>query len=720
MRRSLQLLMLFSLSLQALAASDVSHRLMALFDEAERCYLIDDYQRLHECIGEYYQLFDVNRQQLTDSADVYEAYYQKMCGSYYYGWAEEQRYAALAEDYYRKSLETFRRRVAATNIWGMHPNELTLHRELAQLYYKAKAYDRASAQLDTVFLYYDNKSDIPSYDAARYEVMAQLAICNARLGRFALAREQIDDVLGYSRRHTLDGYHETLRKKGKILMLQAEAEGDGDYAGAKECYQRYVREQYAAVGRQLAQMSSSQRAQYWLTSHQFLYDCFRLGNHAPEMLYDLALFTKGYLIAYERNQSVAQTDWKQVRKELGEKECAVEFVQYFGRNDQVRMGCLVLRHDSRRPLFIDLFATDSLLSLPLTATSSVGQALASTAPALKDILYADSRLPQCVWSPALMAAIGDARKVYFAADGIFHQWAIEYIMPDEQKACYRLTSTRLLHKNRAKARLGSALICGGIQYNAAITPTEGENDAAAYRFLGAMTTNVCELPEAKREVDSIYALRANPLDTLLTGPSATDENFISLLKRGYDVIHLSTHGFFTGETGVFNDIKPLTNDDSMSKSGLVFAGASTTLSDRGFDTALSDGILSAAELARQDFSRTKLIVLSACETGLGHLTADGVYGVQRALKQAGAQAMIVSLWRVNDLSCSLLMRYFYEEMQSERSADIHEAFLRARQRLMCEEHSRFIFDAATLSIEEDTVRFDAPRHVNPFILIDVF
>ena len=138
MRRSLQLLMLFSLSLQALAASDVSHRLMALFDEAERCYLIDDYQRLHECIGEYYQLFDVNRQQLTDSADVYEAYYQKMCGSYYYGWAEEQRYAALAEDYYRKSLETFRRRVAATNIWGMHPNELTLHRELAQLYYKAK------------------------------------------------------------------------------------------------------------------------------------------------------------------------------------------------------------------------------------------------------------------------------------------------------------------------------------------------------------------------------------------------------------------------------------------------------------------------------------------------------------------------------------------------------------------------------------------------------
>lgn len=235
-----------------------------------------------------------------------------------------------------------------------------------------------------------------------------------------------------------------------------------------------------------------------------------------------------------------------------------------------------------------------------------------------------------------------------------------------------------------------------------------------------MTTNVCELPEAKREVDSIYALRANPLDTLLTGPSATDENFISLLKRGYDVIHLSTHGFFTGETGVFNDIKPLTNDDSMSKSGLVFAGASTTLSDRGFDTALSDGILSAAELARQDFSRTKLIVLSACETGLGHLTADGVYGVQRALKQAGAEAMIVSLWRVNDLSCSLFMRYFYEEMQSERSADIHEAFLRARQRLMCEEHSRFIFDAATLSIEEDTVRFDAPRHVNPFILIDVF
>lgn len=720
MRRSFLLLMVMASSGLLWAHDGVRQRLGALFDEAEICYLIDDYRRLHSCIGEYHRLFVDNRHLLADSADVYEAYYHKMCGSYYYGWAEKADYADLAEEHYRRSLEAFRRRVATSNIAGMHRNELTLHQELAQLYYKMKAYDKACAQLDTVCLYYDAKSDIPSYDAARYQALSQQAICNARLNRFALAVEEINEALGYYKSHPSEGYHEALRKKGKILIMQSEAEGDADYVQAKKCYQSYVLEQTATIGRQLSSMTASQREQFWLTSHQFLYDCFRLGNLAPEMLYDLALFSKGYLIAYERDHTVERKDWRHIRKQLGDNECAIEFVQYYGPREQVRMGCLVLRRNSTRPLFIDLFATDSLLSLPLTATFTIGDALTAASPIVKDTLYNDRRISRLIWTPALMAAIGDASSVYFAADGLLHQCAIEYLMPDAQKVCYRLTSTRNIWKHRQATKLESALICGGIQYNATIAPSECDNDSSAYRFLAAETSGVSELPEAKREVDSIYAERANPRDILLTGAEATDERFVELLRHDYDIVHLSTHGFFTGEKGLFNDIKPLANDDSMSKSGLVFAGATTSLRDKNFNTGLSDGILSAAELSHLDFSKTKLIVLSACETGLGRLTADGVYGIQRALKQAGAEAMIVSLWRVNDLSCSLLMRYFYKALESDPSVGIHEAFLRARQRLMLEEHPCYRFDVPSLSIQKDVVRYNAPRHSNPFILIDVF
>ena len=319
-----------------------------------------------------------------------------------------------------------------------------------------------------------------------------------------------------------------------------------------------------------------------------------------------------------------------------------------------------------------------------------------------------------------MSAIGDADKVYFAPDGLLHQLAIEYLMPDPDKVCYRLSSTRQLTRRRTAPKMTSALLCGGIQYSASVQPNERDNDVNAYRFLAPLTTVVKDLPEARKEVDSIYAIRHNPNDTLIVGRAATDEAFLRLLRRNYSVIHLSTHGFYGGRIGINNDIKPLLGDESMSKSGLLFAGAAINLTDQSFDENLSDGVLSATELSGQDFSKSELIVLSACQTGLGHLTDDGIYGIQRGLKLAGANAMIVSLWSVNDYSSGLLMRYFYQELERQSTKDIHTAFLAARQRLMREEKTSYQLDSATLVNKKSSVRLDAPSHVNPFIIIDAY
>ena len=717
MKRNIVLILGFLLALEISSQNNGKQQLVRIFMEAELCYLKDDYQQLESYLKQYADIFKDNQEELGDSTDVYQAYYYKMCGAYYYGFAEAGTYDYYSELCYRRSLQVFMDRVEVKTIEGMHKNAVTLHHELAQLYYKTKRYHDALEQLDTLEIYYDNKLDINSIIPYYYLNKTQQAMCHARLGDFDLALSQIDEAIEkYYKHHKDANYYESLRKRGKILMLQADSLGNTHYKKAVDCYQRYVNERYAAIGKEMNGMSDSQRGQYWLATHQFLYDCYRLGSHAPEMLYDLALFSKDYLI----RKDAQQTKWKNVRKSLGKRDCAIEFVQYFGKNDEKRLGCLVLKSNSKKPLFIDMFSTDSLLSLPLTNLHTIGSAIVTSVSTVKDTLYKDERLTELIWSKSLLAAVGDAQKVYFAPDGLLHQIAIEYLMPDTTKICYRLTSTRNLIKKRTSPKMESVLLCGGIEYGAKYMPSNRDNDVAAYRFLAPQTTTIKDLPGARKEVDSIYAFRNNPQDTLLVGEAATDEALLRAMKRHYDVIHLSTHGYFGGRIGIYNDIKPLLGDESMSKSGLLFAGSANTLTDKTFDENMFDGVLSATELSKQDFSKTELIVLSACQTGLGHLTEDGVYGIQRGLKLAGANAMILTLWSVNDYSSSILLRFFYQELEKQPVKDIHTAFLKARQQLMKEEKSFYKLDESDLSIKKETVRYNMPRFVNPFIIIDAY
>ena len=521
-------LCLLCLSLVGMAdANRVKRQLTQLFNEAENSYLIDDYQQLKACITQYADTFRVYHN-IIDSTDIFNGYYYKMCGAYDYGLAENALNAFYSEQSYRRSLDVFNKRVRTSNINGMHTNAVTLHQELAQLYYKIGKYSMAQEQLDTVFIYFDEKlaEGIDSLKPSYYNTLSQLAMCNSRLGNFELAIAQIDLAINdYFRKIKDANYYEALRKKGKILMLQADHHGSAQYKEAVNCYQKYVNERYAAIGSEMSTMTDTQRNQYWLSTHQFLYDCFRLGNQAPEMLYDLTLFSKDYLL----RQNSTLTKWKQVKQALGKNECAIEFVQYFGKNDERRLGCLLLRNNSVKPLFIDMFSTDSLLSLPLPDYYTIGTAISEPTTQIKDELYNDQRLIQAIWSNTLLNAIGDAQKVYFAPDGLLNQLAIEYLMPDTTKTCYRLTSTRLLTQKRRVPQMGSALLCGGIEYGATIQPNDRNNDVVAYRFLASPDATVKALGWTKNEVETISTIRHNPNDTLLEGRNATDKALLQLL-----------------------------------------------------------------------------------------------------------------------------------------------------------------------------------------------
>ena len=97
-----------------------------------------------------------------------------------------------------------------------------------------------------------------------------------------------------------------------------------------------------------------------------------------------------------------------------------------------------------------------------------------------------------------------------------------------------------------------------------------------------------------------------------------------------------------------------------------------------------DGILTAEEIAALDLSGCRLVVLSACETGLGDMTDyEGVMGLQRAFKLAGAQTIVMSLWKVRDDVTALLMTRFYDHLMSGRTP--HEA-MREAQREVRRDH----------------------------------
>jgi CHAT domain-containing protein len=334
----------------------------------------------------------------------------------------------------------------------------------------------------------------------------------------------------------------------------------------------------------------------------------------------------------------------------------------------------------------------------------------------KNELYTDTALFSKIWTAELMAATGGASKIYFAADGILQQLAIEYMMPDSTRRCHRLTSTRVLAQGRKPLDTSKMLLFGGINYGAHMSPSGEGNDEQAYSFFQPYVDYIVDLPGTMVEVDSVATLRHSDADLVRTGRDATDSAFRAEVSH-YPIVLVSTHGFFLGTVSDGTDMRPLVGDNTMSESGLAFAGCRYSLSDTTYDVVRPDGVLSAKEISQLTLDSTDLIVLSACQTGQGVITADGVYGVQRALKQAGVRAMIVSLWSVNDESTSILMRNFFRNLQAAgEDPDVYEAFMKARHTLMTMVFD--VFDPASLTTKKVT-KYAPPRYSDAFILIDV-
>ncbi|WP_375480576.1 CHAT domain-containing protein, partial [uncultured Nostoc sp.] len=160
-------------------------------------------------------------------------------------------------------------------------------------------------------------------------------------------------------------------------------------------------------------------------------------------------------------------------------------------------------------------------------------------------------------------------------------------------------------------------------------------------------------PEEAKAIATPNLLGVKPL----IGTKAT-ESAVKQVKSPR-IVHIATHGFFENATQTAEKIT--LNDNPLLLSGLVFAGLKPRQSGG------EDGILTALETTALNLVGTKLVVLSACDTGLGNISAgEGIYGLRRALVIAGSESQMISLWKVDDDATKELMVAYYKKLLNKR------------------------------------------------------
>jgi CHAT domain-containing protein len=304
------------------------------------------------------------------------------------------------------------------------------------------------------------------------------------------------------------------------------------------------------------------------------------------------------------------------------------------------------------------------------------------------------------WKPIQLAS-GNAKTVYVSPDGVYNMININTLFNPEtekyvidEQAIQLVANTSDLLVPAPASRTGEALLIGFPDYNQR-TETITSNEATDYSLLKSDTTQrfmtgstVTELPGTQIEINGIEAIlkRQKVEVKKWLASEATEENIKKI--HSPKILHIATHGFFMSEVAgegersfAGMDVAVL-NKNPLFRSGLLLAGAGKSIATGKALTSGEDGIFTAYEAMNLDLQNTELVVMSACETGLGTVeSGEGVYGLPRAFRSAGAHSILMSLWKVDDTATQELMTEFYRQgQQSNKQVTFRQAQQQLRQK----------------------------------------
>ncbi len=425
------------------------------------------------------------------------------------------------------------------------------------------------------------------------------------------------------------------------------------------------------------------------------------------------------------HQKLSSVSWRDVQKALRKDEAAVEFVRFRFHDGKKWTGTsyyaalVVVPQINTTPTLVLLGPATKLEGNPLIAyreTVASRSADGSMRANKRVSATALRKLYLTIWKP-LEPALGRAKRVFVSPDGVLNEIALG-ILPTgsgslllEQYDLRTLSSTKDILRAKHVAGTMTAVLFGNPKFT--LTETEQREalanlDSPVVPNPGLVTTIQTEarsrelragrllaLPKTEKEVESIQSMlkRAGWQTQAYTGGRALKVAIQHV--QSPRLLHLATHGFFLPDQeswkNVFQGDLPPGLEEPMLRSGLFLAGADRFLSGAPSVADLDDGVLTAYEAAGLNLQGTELVVLSACDTGLGVLkNGEGVFGLRRALQEAGAESVLMSMWKVPDRETQELMDLFYGNWLA--GMDKHEALRQAQLEVRKKVKNRYGYD----------------------------
>ncbi|MCX7636963.1 MAG: CHAT domain-containing protein [Cyclobacteriaceae bacterium] len=373
------------------------------------------------------------------------------------------------------------------------------------------------------------------------------------------------------------------------------------------------------------------------------------------------LFSSGY--------STQKVSFTQIRDLLTDTEVVVDMVRVRGFNQDFtpdsRYVALILTKGMELPKLVVLENGNQLETRYLKYYNTVMQKM------LPDEYTYDQ-----FWA-RLDAEVAGKKVIYFSPDGVYNQINLNTLR--KPGGDYLLNRYDIIIAGNTRDLIGWKQRKAG---------TASRRDAVLLGFPDYQTDEVPPLPGTKVELETVSkVLKPSGYQvTQYMAAEASEKNLKSV--KGPFILHIATHGYFLkdvdeSEGSVFGVNAENATHNPLLRSGLILAGAGKAISGAASaDMSSNDnGILTAYEAMNMNLEGTALVVLSACETGLGDVKAgEGVYGLQRAFLVAGADALVMSLWKVDDAATQQLMSSFYTNLI--KLGNRQRAFKQAQLQLM--------------------------------------
>lgn len=403
---------------------------------------------------------------------------------------------------------------------------------------------------------------------------------------------------------------------------------------------------------------------------------------------------KLYSFNFEDNIYLSK-DWKLSQSKLSKNEIAIEYSSFklVDKNkqlDSIMYVAYVYKRDWQHTKMVPLFEEKALKKILKTKSTNK--------------LYNTNELYDLIWQP-LEEHIGNSNTIYYSPSGVLNQISFGALKRgnslSKKHNLVHLSSTTILEKKPTEPLLTNTLFIGGIDYDYHNTENEKTINSSEHTYLNMESLNNVrgtksrgeswtELPGTLTEINRLQDILKSKgyKYNMLTKEVATEANFKKLSGNSPSILHIATHGFFYENRKIetqFN-MNLSTEDqyrlaeDPLIRSGLILAGANYTWKNGSNPNEEEDGILTAMEISNLDLSNSDMVVLSACETGLGDIDgSEGVYGLQRAFKMAGVELIVMSLWQVPDVETAEFMNLFYTNWIATKN--VRNAFNKAQRTL---------------------------------------